>query len=1804
MKKQFINSIAGYCIREHLHESANSLVYRGYRESDGHPVILKILKDPFPSPEQIAWFRHEYEITCNLNLPGVVRAYALEMCQQQWLMVLEDFGGQSLAQLDLAGIVSLTEVLHLAIHVTEILGQIHQQHVIHKDINPSNIVYNPATGQVKLIDFGIATVLSCETPVFRSPHVLEGTLAYISPEQTGRMNRLLDYRTDFYSLGVTLYELLTGQMPFVSSDILELVHSHIARQPRPPHELKPAIPVALSAIILKLMAKNAEDRYQSAYGLKADLEECLQQWQQRGRIEPFLPGQYDLSDRLTMPQKLYGRQGEVAALLDSFARVSDGSCELVLVAGAAGIGKSALVQEIHRPITRQRGYFISGKFDQFQHDIPYSALIQALQSLMRQILTESEARLASWRERLLAAFGPNGRVITEIIPEVEIIVGPQPELAELSPTEAQNRFMLVFQRFIQVFTRIEHPLVLFVDDLQWADHASLTLLKRLLTMTSSAEDYAHALLVIGTYRDNEIGAGHPLLLTVQAFRQAAVAVHEVQLRPLDTAAVNQFVADALHQDSGNMLALADLLIAKTDGNPFFLAEFLKTLHSAGLLLFNQALRQWQWDLDQIQAQQMTDNVAELMTARVQQLAEPTRALLALAACMGNRFDLATLAIVAGQPPVQTARILEEALTAGLVVPLSQAYKLMTFDVPGLAAHVAVDYAFAHDRIQQAVYALLSSAEQQTVHWRIGRLLLARVLRQADAPLMQSDGCGPGEAQNDLPIGWAGNGLPDEVSAALEERIFDIVSHLNQGRACSTTQAERDSLAALNLIAGKRARAAAAYEPAFNYLLVGIEMLGSEGWQRQYHLALELSTQGAAAAYLSGDAAAMERLTSAVLEQARSLLDSIPVYDMTIQALAARHQFLEAIQVTLPVLQSLGIDLPLQPTQEDTVQRMQAIQQMLADMSSEQVCVLPPMADPHMLAAIRLLSSLFSVSYIGAPALMPLIVFEQVRLSLTHGNAAPSPFAYANYGLMLCGMLGDIAAGARAGALALRLLERLDARAFQAKTLVTVNFFITHWTQHARETLDSLREGYRSGLETGDFEYAAYAAYMHTCHAFLIGGELEALLSEFEANNATLAQLQQERTRQQNGLYWQVAFNLREQVEEPCRISGDYYDEAQALVRLQEANDVPSLANISFTKLLLCYLFQHDEQAVDYATQTEHYLAGLTGSLFMPLFHFYDSLARLNTATRQQADDATLERVAASQQKLWQWAQFAPMNNLHKWYLVAAEQARVLGRPGDAREYYDQAIALAQEHRYLNEEAIACELAGRFYLARGQQDIARLYLYKAHYAYLRWGALALARRMEKQYAHLAPQAAPSPSQDPRITRRITITDPTGQGTVQALDFASVVKASQAISGEIVLETLLARLMHTVIENAGAERGLLLLDKGGRWVVEAEGHIDWDDVTVLQSLPLAAASVPPTVINYVARTRENIVLADAAEEGQFTEDAYIQAHQPRSILCSPLIHQGNLMGMLYLENNQTTGAFTSDRLEVLSMLSGQVAISIENATLYAHLEDLVEERTDALRTAYKTVKALNERLQSELNLAHNIQQSLLPPARPGWPALDVVCYTAPAREVGGDLYTYHVASDQRYVVAVGDISGKGMPAALLMAVSMALFRSMVGQGLAPAAFLAALDAALTDYTSTTHQNCALVYLDMMMEPAGGCVLRAANAGCVIPIVKHVGGDVVWVDIGGLPLGVGVGVDLGYQEAVLHLAAGDMAILTSDGVIEAMNADEEMFGFERLEQAVADGPHTSAEAMLAHLRLSVERFVGITEPHDDLTIVVIQV
>ncbi|AVH62117.1 trifunctional serine/threonine-protein kinase/ATP-binding protein/sensor histidine kinase [Nostoc sp. 'Peltigera membranacea cyanobiont' N6] len=1521
-------SIPGYRISEELYTGSRTVVYRGYRETDSLPVAIKLLKNPYPDFNELLSFRNQYTIAKNLNSPLIVQTYSLQAYQNGYALVMEDFGGISLKDWEVKGRgQSLQEFLEIAIALCNTLDILYRERIIHKDIKPANILINPETKQVKLIDFSIASLLPRETQTLVNPNVLEGTLAYISPEQTGRMNRGIDYRTDFYSLGVTFYELLTGVLPFESNDPMELVHSHIAKLP-PLLGNREEIPQVICDIVMKLMAKNAESRYQSALGLKFDLENCLHQLQVSGEIQSFEIGQRDVCDRFIIPDKLYGREIEAETLLQAFERVSLGATEMMLVAGFSGIGKTAVVNEVHKPIVRQRGYFIKGKYDQFQRNIPFSAFVQAFRDLMGQLLTESDVELEQWKNQILETVGENGQVIIEVIPELEKIIGEQSPAVELSGTAAQNRFNLLFQKFTQVFTSAEHPLVMFLDDLQWADSASLKLMQLLMA------DTGH-LFIIGAYRDNEVNPAHPLMLTLSEIQKKQAVINTITLTPLSQSQINQLVADTLKSTENLALPLSQLVYQKTKGNPFFATQFLKALHEENLIQFNLELGCWQCDLSKINQQALTDDVVEFMALQLEKLPLATQNILKLAACIGNQFDLTTLAIVSEHLEVETAANLWKALQEGLILPLSDVYKFYQQESLVIShlslvdsqkqmtndnGEMTVSYKFLHDRVQQAAYSLIPDDQKQTTHYQIGQLLLQQISAQARV-----------------------------------DRIFEIVNQLNHGTVLITQPTEREELAGLNLIACRKAKTSTAYQAAREYATVGLSLLAENTWQQQYEMTLALYELAAEVAMLNGNFEAMEQFIDIVIQQAHSLPEKVNVYCIRIQSHISQSKLTSAIAIAQPILQQLGITFPETPTPSDIQQEIQQIKELIGDREIADLVHLPEMTDAEKLGTLQIVNIISPAAYLTGSALYPLLNTLSVKLSIQYGNTSTSAFGYANYANILCNFFQVVDTGSQFASLALQIISKLDAKASKTDVLMILGLFVVHRNSHIQETLPLLQEGYTTAIEFGNLVLAGYNGHSFCLNSFWSSQPLATLEQDISAYCHSLMQLNQLTTANYCRIYWQPVLNLLGVAEHTTLLSGKAFEEIEFLQQLESAKDGYGLYIFHLYKLMLCFLFEEIEPAKNHAIEVRRYFMAGAGLVTEPVFYLYDSLLTLAQLNPQlDAASEVLQGVTENQTKLQQWAYHAPMNYQHKVDLVAAEKCRVLGQKAEAIEFYDKAITLAKANEYTQEEALANELAAKFYLDWGRQRIAGDYMIEAYYAYSRWGAKAKVADLEARYPQLL-RPILEQTRSPLSTHEtlFTLGSVTSSSSAisstnvsLALDLATILKASHTISGEIELENLLSSLLSIVIENAGADKCVLMLLRDSHLLIKGSITIGSKPV-VLQRIPIEdSQDIPHRLIYKVKHDKQTAVIVDASADRTLANDPYIIRQQPKSILCSPILHQGKLLGILYLENNLATGAFTSDRVELLNLLCTQAAISLENARLYERSQQYAQQLEQAL------------------------------------------------------------------------------------------------------------------------------------------------------------------------------------------------------------------------------------------------------------------
>ena len=1512
-----------------IYESPRTIVLRARGKRYNFPVIIKknnSLTLNYQSDERLEF---EHSLLNEMNSKNVIRTLGWERLAEGPAIVLEDIGGVSLDRLPSARPLALRDGLTIALGIAEALQEVHTQRIIHKDVNPSNIVWNQDTSAVKLIDFGAACRKSVDPPEACPPNVadiVEGCLDYISPEQTGRTDQALDYRTDFYSLGATLYELLTGHRPFASADPMEIVHAHIARRPEPPGAINPAVPETVSAIILKLMEKRPEDRYQSAFGLKHDLNACLRHLEMGEVPKSFVPGSADLSSRFIVSQKLYGRETEVGLLMAARRRARLGAFEIALVGGYSGVGKTSLVREIEKPTKAPVGHFVAGKFDPQTTSIPYYAFRQALTALASQLLGQGDDGVEHWRRRLLDALGVNGEAALEVVPELVHIIGPQPPIPALPPQDALNRANLVLRQLIKAFAGGEHPLTVFLDDLQWADPASLQLLVRL-----SRDTEINHLFIVGTYRDNEVDAAHPLSTAMEDIRDAPVTLTEMTVLPLDHQHVAQLIADSLSLGCDGVSDLTEACTAKTLGNPFFLNQLLRSLHKRGFITFDAVNGRWNWDKDSITAAEISENVIDLMVEKICGFPDTTRSALKFAACIGVQFDLDTLAALCGRSIEETAGTLSDLAADSLILPLDGTpYDTLLRH----AGRSVVRYQFVHDRVREAASSLIDEAQKTSTRLKIGRLLLDRLTQ-------------------------------DQIG----ERIFEIVNHLNAGIGLLDVPMERLGVAQLNLRAGKKAKASAATSTAFDYIVTGLSLLPEDAWVCHYDLTMALHEEAAEAAYLVHRYDAMEDYLERLMANAVTTLDTARAVELRILAVTASGRLKEAVDIGVAFLEQLGFHYPNPASGEDVAERLRQVQMVLADRSIERLAEMPEMTDPTAQTAMRTLNALAAPAYNAAPELFLCMVFTQVELFVRHGNSADAAVAYSTYALALCAVAEQFDDGDAFGRLAFKVAERFKADHLKARIHLNIYTFVHHRRHHLAETLAPLSEGYRIGLVHGDQLFAALNAHVACHHRLFTAAHLADAEELMAANHGAIAKLDQRAALTWTAIFWQMTQNLMGRAEDPLALVGDAFNEEENAHLFEEKNDKTLVFVYHFNKLMISTLLEDQDQAYIHAQLSEKYIHSVIGIVHVPMCRFYATITRLKRLDMAEGDerDALMSAIVAHKAEIERWAESAPMNHAHKTALLEAEIQRVQGEREKAATLYDTAATLASENGYPGEAALANELAGRFYLESGRRKVARLYLGDAVRGYRQWGALAKVRQLEGKYRDLL-------AQGDEWRAAATATGPSSHRDISRdqLDLASALKASQAISAEIVLDRLLDSMMRTVMENAGAERGFLIRAPDA-------GHLHvWVEAEVGNQTRIRSNATPPdeedrlstAIVNYVTATDQSIILKDAANDGLFTSDLYVVENKPKSILCLPLKNRGNLIAVLYLENNLTTDAFTPRHLALLDLLTGQMAISIENAKLYEGLEERVAERTMALEEkvgelsrAYKTVRNAQIQLEAQ-------------------------------------------------------------------------------------------------------------------------------------------------------------------------------------------------------------------------------------------------
>lgn len=1394
-----------------------------------------------------------------------------------------EFTDYSLAQLG-GQPVDIGDFLRIAIQCAGLLEDLHSRNQVVRNLTPNAFQIHPRTGVVSLTPGTADYALSA-----REEHQAarrEQVLAYMSPEQTGRMNRIIDARTDLYSLGVIFYELITGQLPFNASDPLEWVHCHIARSPRPPAQSNPTIPLPVSDIVLKLLAKTAEERYQTAEGLQHDLTLCAAKLEQDGGIAPFPLGQADVARRLLMPQKLYGREVEAAVISRAFQQACDGRGQVLLISGEAGIGKTALAHEIYQQVLERSGFFIEGKFESFRHDVPYSAIIQAFKELIRQLLMADKQSLIHWKEKIGTALVSNGQVIIDVIPELELILGKQPAIPALGPDESRNRFMMAFQDLIQALTGPEHPLVLFIDDLHEADPASFRLLETMLTNVDNT-----SLLFIGSYRDTQLEADHPMSRFIRNQGQYHQNMQKLYLKSLETGQVNQMLSELFGLSQDKTLGLARLVCAKTLGNPLFITQFLKRIQSDGLLRFHPKRAVWDWDLLAIDAAKSTENVIELLASKLDQLEPGLRFLIIRASCIGSRFSLGMLSKVCERTDSETALLLSEAVREELLTTWGLDPGLLGQSGPGSNVH----FYFLHDRVRETAYAQLDPEQRKAVHLKIGRLILA-----------------------------------DLSEASAMDNVFEFIDHLNRGVDLIVNPVERLSLARFNLAAGRKAKASAAYGQAVAYLANGAELLPADCWTGEYELTYQIYKDWSESEYLAGNHERAETLFDSILQNCRTDIERAEIYIIRIILFATIGKFIDNNRLGIEALRLFGYEFP---ELEDTAAMEAAFRteyqeylKNLKDRPIEALLNLPDVTDPEKEVCSKIVMNMLSSAYVSNPVFLALLCSKSINMALRYGISPYSTYSFAVWGLLLGVRMRDYEAGYQFGLLAMKFNEKYGFAATRANTPFVFGNFISHWRRPIGESITYLREAFKAGVEIGDFVYASFAE-TSLPRVLLSSGQhnLTYVLQETEDTLSFFRRIKNDASLERQELILHAVLNLMGQTERPDSLSLNSFDEHVHIEKMKAIRYGTGIALYYYYKMMTLYLHGFFEEALrmgDEAMQALPFIANSTQEPDCVYFHALCLLACYETGSDEQRMRVR-ETLAGHLQKMAVWAENAAANYQDRYLLLLAEMARIEGDLTDAGNLYEKAIQTARENGFSHTEAIGWELASRYYRGRGFDEIADTYLRRARACYLRWGAEGKVKCLDLADPWLGAEARASSAR---------------AAGAESLDLMSVLKAAQALSSEIQLSRLMETLLRIAAENAGAQTGALILIREGQPLVFATVRLEGGDliITTLPGDPLNPEELPEGVINYVSRTREKVLLDNAADPSMFSSDRYIRSHRPRSVLCLPIVRQSELAGMLYLENNLIEAAFTPDKQGALEIIAGQAAVSLENAWLYEDLQ----------------------------------------------------------------------------------------------------------------------------------------------------------------------------------------------------------------------------------------------------------------------------
>ncbi len=1538
-----------YDIIETIQETPGSNVYRAVSKKDkSASYIIKVLASEYPDARELARIRHEYELSKELDIEGIVKPLELRRHGNGYALILEDVNGLSLRDILKKGKLSPLAFFKIAIPLSETLGQIHQQGIIHKDIKPANIIVKE-NGKVYITDFGLSTRLNREKARYSATSAMEGTLTYIAPEQTGRMNRSTDNRSDLYSLGITFYEMLTGAPPFRAEDAMDLIHSHIAKTPPSPFETNKQISKQLSDIVMKLISKAAEDRYQSALGLASDLQRCYQNFKSNANISDFQLGLDDSSGRLQIPQKLYGRSAEIDTLLSAFDRVSQGANELLLVHGYSGVGKSALVHEVYKPITQKKGLFISGKFDQFQRDIPYYAIRFALKDLCEYLVTEGEEVLQNWKTTILNALGLNARVLIDIVPELELILGKQPEIPELGAQESINRLNHVFQNFIRAISSREHPLVIFIDDLQWADSGSLNLIQTLLTGTE--EKY---FLLIGAFRENEVDGTHAFSITLDQIRKAGNTIHSISLNPLKKEDVRNLTIDSLGSADREVIdSLSDLIYSKTGGNAFFVNEFLKNLYDEKLIIFDFTKKIWTWDIKNINAKNVTSNVVDLMAQKIERMPEETRRILQLGSCVGSQFSLKIISIIHEKSEKDTLFDLWKSVEEGLILPLDNNYKmfqrnLLETDIENIISENdlnsqnlenEVNFQFLHDKVQEAAYSGIGEDRKKKVHLTIGRHLFERT-----------------------------------DSSELPERIFSIVNQFNLGSELIEGEDEKSKLSELNLFAGKKAKHSTAYNSAISFFRHGVSLLSEGHWKDRYELSFELYSEKAACEYSAALLEDCEKDVKIALENAVGQDDKTKIYQIYLNLLYQLNRHQEGIAVGIDALRYLGVKIPKNVKKVHIAVLYVRFRIRLGGRKTKDLIEQPEITDKRVYNICAIIYDLVPSSYQVFPDLMGYISLLMALYCLKYGNSIYSGFAYAMTAVIMAGVTKEVERAFKFAELAETLSEKFYDLGVKAKIHFAIGNFNIHWVLPMREHKWYVDTALKSALEAGTINWADYSMTFSRVQSIFFNDKN--LGSIIEENEKIYEMYLKHKDREVILNHYFIMNFLHSLTLSNNRIPNPFgYNEEDYEREMRTPGNYTIRTYYHTFKMIQSFMHENWESALEHGWKGFRIVLEVLGNMldFQLRYYFVLTCLAFQISTKKSLGLKFRLAYTFNRFLIRYYSKKNPANFVAHDLLISALEAQLAGKIDQAGANFEKAVRESHKSGFTINEALANEYAAKFYISNHIERAGTAYMTESAYMYATWGASAKFKHLETNYGNYIRKSNSIQSSE-TISLQENSANSSGNSSTNTLDLVTMLKASQAVSSEIRLDKLLSELIHNLIQNTGAEKGLLVLEKNRTWVIQAEGTAN-GQIEVLGSETLQQSKkLPQTIVNYVLRSKQPLVLGRAWLEGQFQNDSYVIDVKPQSIICAPIINQGRLSGAVYLENRLVADAFTPDRLQVVNILSSQAAISLENSLLYENLEEKVRERTEELSKLLLEIQALKQQQDADYFLTSLLLEPL--------------------------------------------------------------------------------------------------------------------------------------------------------------------------------------------------------------------------------------